>query len=120
MTMRSVVSGKVYRYPKISINMTDRDIIDRVAEIFGVKTYDIPNARKNDRKDQFRATLCGAKAASLMNLLYSIMGYRRQAKIDEILNEYRQLESTEIRRQRNCSIAQQARRRNERGQFLGG
>ena len=30
---RNIVAGKVYRYPKITVNMTDRDVIEHAAEV---------------------------------------------------------------------------------------
>lgn len=33
-TINSWVSGRCYRYPRIGVNMTDRDVIDRVATLW--------------------------------------------------------------------------------------
>lgn len=105
---RNIVSGKVYRYPRVVVSMTDQDIIDRVAVLLGTKTYVIPN--KNDsKKQQWRAQVNGSKAALLMEELLPYMGLRRAGKIKEILDEYGDIEPTSIRRSRSCSEAQKKR-----------
>ena len=114
---RNHVKGKLYLYPRIVVTMTDRDIIDRVSSLFDTSTYIVPNKRPEDRKDQFRALINGSRAAGLMSRLFPIMSERRQSKIDEILLSYEELESTEVRLKRSCSIAQKNRRRNEKGQY---
>ena len=103
MMSRNIVSGKVYFYPKIVVTMTDRDVIQRAAELFGTSCYNIPNKRPGDRLDQYRAQISGAKAAQLMLELNPQMGGRRSAKIQEILNAYGEIEPTEVRRARSCS-----------------
>lgn len=109
MNGRNIVNQKLYLYPKIVVSMTDRDIIDRVSALFGTGTYVIPNKAPDTRKDAFRAQINGAKAAVLMTKLKPIMGQRRGEKIDEILKEYGELESTEVRRARSCSESQTMR-----------
>lgn len=109
MNGRNIVNQKLYLYPKIVVSMTDRDIIDRVADLFGTSTYVIPNKSPGNRKDAYRAQINGARAAALMAKLKPIMGARRSSRIDEILEEYGELESTEVRRARSCSEAQIAR-----------
>lgn len=110
--------GKVYRYPLITINMTDLDVIQRVAEMFGVGVYIIPPSKQGRRKQAYRATVTGAYAADLMRELRSWMCRRRTQKIDEILTEYDAQETTADRRQRACQTAAQTRRRNMLGQFI--
>lgn len=109
---------KRYRYPKIVVNMTDRDVIDRVSAMFGNSTYKMPPARNYpDRKQQWRAQISGVGAAEWMRRLYPWLGERRRAKIDEVLAEYGAIESTEVRRRRACQEAA-ANRRRVNGQFV--
>jgi hypothetical protein len=115
----SHVAGKQYRYPVIKVSMTDRDIIERVAAMFGNSVYDVPPARKfPDRLLQFRAQITGTGAAEWMERVRPWLGQRRRAKLDEVLTEYRQQEPTAVRRSRTCSTASAARARNRRGQFI--
>lgn len=104
----NIVNGKTYFYPKITVAMTDQDVIWRVSDLFGTSVYKIPNKR-TDRLQQYRAHVSGSRAAIIMNQLRDHMGSRRKAKIDEILEQYGEIESTEIRRSRSCSIAAKAR-----------
>jgi len=105
------VGGKVYRYPKVVVGMTDRDIIERVAGLIGGSVYDMP--RQPGRKAAFRAQVSGVKAAEWMRRLYPWLGERRRAKIDEILKEYGEIEPTAVRRRRSCSEAALRRRERE-------
>lgn len=79
--------GRVYLYPKIVINMTDRDIIQRVCTLWQTKLYELPMYR-DDRKPAYRAHKTGAPAVEVMKAIYPHMGERRKAKIDEILSEW--------------------------------
>ena len=107
MMSRNTVGGKLYLYPKIVVTMTDEDVIQRAASLFGTKVYVVP--KQTDRLQQWRATLTGTRAAALMERLLPEMGTRRSNKIGEILQAYGDIESTEIRRQRACSESAKAR-----------
>jgi hypothetical protein len=118
LTSRTGELRKAYRYPKIQVSMTDRDIIDRVSVLFGTKTYAKPPARKYpDRRPQWQAQISGVGAAEWMVRLRPWLGERRRAKIDEVLIEYGTVEPTEVRRRRACSEAA-ARRPRVNGRFV--
>lgn len=120
MMIRSIVAGKVYRYPKIVVNMTDRDIIDRVSAMFGTSTYLMPKVlHPRGRKQAYRAQVGGTRAAEWMEILRPWMGERRTQRIDEVLREYGAIKSTEIRRRRACQVAAARRQRHPvTGKFL--
>src|ERR1700745_1969177 len=86
MMNRNIKFGKLYYYPKVVVGMTDEDIIQRAASIFGTSVYMLPKI--DNRKQAWRAQLGGAKAAVLMQLLLPQMGIRRSKKIQEILLAY--------------------------------
>ncbi len=65
----------------ISINMTDEDIIARVASIFGV-SYCFVKARKSHHKHSYSTRLQGKRAIELMIKLHPLMGVRRKLQID--------------------------------------
>jgi hypothetical protein len=100
--------------------MTDRDVIEHVARLFGgKKVYDMPPAKRHpDRLLQYRAHLTGSKAAELMRNLYPFLGQRRRAKIDEIIADYEAREPTQVRRKRRCSEAAAKRSRRSDGTFM--
>lgn len=111
-----------YRYPKIVVNMTDLDVIEHVAKMFETSVYTMPLVTRNGKqnKQQWRAQISGSGAANWMRILRPWMGQRRQAKIDEILEQYASIESsTEDRRKNSCQIAAAKRKRdNTTGQFV--
>lgn len=110
--LTSHVAGKQYRYPKVVVNMTDRDIIERVAAMFETSIYTMPIQRNYpERKQQWRAQISGARAAEWMRRLYPWLGERRRAKIDEVLAEYGEIEPTEVRRRKACIEAAARRKR---------
>lgn len=70
----------------ITVVMTDKDIVDRVAKLFNVNW--VLKINRGDYKTQWRTQLRGAKAIKLMHLILPIMGLRRQDKIKEIIQSY--------------------------------
>jgi hypothetical protein len=73
--------------PRISINMTDEDVIARVAVIFKRK-YQFIKSRNINHKDSYRVTLSGKRAIEFMIACRHIMSKRRQRQIDEALSKY--------------------------------
>jgi hypothetical protein len=78
-----------YRYPKISVVMSDYDTVAKVAKLFGDRTVTPQASRSENRKPMFRANLMGQGALDLMEELHPVMSIRRQAKIEELLVEFR-------------------------------
>jgi len=73
--------------PKISIQMTDLDIIQRVANLFGVSATYI-KSRNPKHKDSYSAKVTGLKAVELMKRLYPFMGSRRKQQIEAALKTF--------------------------------
>lgn len=100
-------NGKRYTYARISVQMADRDVIERVASLTKTKCKiftDKVRATEKIRasKPLHRAWVNGAAAVELMVQLRPWMGQRRQIRIDEVLAEHRKAASTEsqLRKQR--------------------
>jgi hypothetical protein len=73
--------------PRIQVQMTDEDIIARVAQLFGVKYHATP--LKEERfKIPYSVALRGTRAALLIQQLYPLMSQRRQAQITRALEGY--------------------------------
>ena len=86
--------------PTISVVMSDKDVIDKVSFLFGIKTYG-PFSQKREGKKykpQWKAIVFGARAVGWMMTIYSLMGERRRAKIGEVLSEWKQRKSRRPRR----------------------
>jgi hypothetical protein len=114
--INSRVGGKVYRYPRIGVNMTDRDVVDRVGAMWGIKTF-AWQPPPPSKKTQYRVMISGWAAADWMRLLHPWLGIRRQFRITEILAEYDAQEPTQKRRSRSCSEAAAKRSRRADGTF---
>jgi hypothetical protein len=69
--------------PRISLSMTDEDVIKRVSSLWGVKHHPVGKTRCLAKRwtPAFGVCLKGSKAAVLMEQLYPLMGRRRQSQI---------------------------------------
>jgi hypothetical protein len=72
--------------PIVSCRMTDRDVVEIVADAFGVA---VQSADKGRHKPEYAACLKGARAAELMRLVRPMMSARRKEAIDRALDGYR-------------------------------
>lgn len=80
--------------PIIQIIMTDKDVVIRAAQILGaakvIKSREGPKRdNRPSTKDIYRVVLYGRRAVSWCMTLYPIMGERRQARIRELLDEWK-------------------------------
>jgi hypothetical protein len=116
--IRNRVGGKTYRYPRIGVSMTDRDVIARVATMFGLGTYEIKApGNSHGRLDSYRAWSTGEAGAEWMRSLRSLMGERRRDQIDTVLTEWDAREPAQIRRSRSCREAALKRAHRADGTF---
>jgi hypothetical protein len=108
-----------YKYPVVTVNMTDRDVIERVANLFGCKTHKISMPKPPPvRKQAWRAIITGSGAADWMRVLLPHMGERRSARIREVLQEWDARTPTHVRRRAACQKAAAKRSRGLDGTFL--
>lgn len=70
--------------PVISVQMTDRDIVCRVASIIGGNVAG-PYVNKYGHKPTWACRVYGPRAAGWMMTLFTFLGERRQAKISDVL-----------------------------------
>ena len=73
------------RSPNICVVMTDKDVMERLANYWQTPLYVYDRSHENNRKTQYKLNIFGSKAIGWMFTLYSLMGARRRAKIEEIL-----------------------------------
>jgi hypothetical protein len=83
------VKDRVYKRIYIQLVMTDRDIVARVADMFGTSIKDMP-WRDLSTKEIWRTSAHGDRAAGWMMTIFKFMSARRQAKIIECLNAWKQ------------------------------
>ena len=75
--------------PRISISMTDADVIQRVADLFGITyCHSRLDLRNPNWKCAFVAKIAGLPAVTIMKKLQPFMGARRQAQIQKAIDSY--------------------------------
>ena len=74
--------------PKVCVQMTDRDVVERVARLFGGHKVQLKKAKNVKHKDSFYVALCGDKAAELMHAMQPHMSLRRQQQISKALDSW--------------------------------
>ncbi len=82
------------RYIRISLKMTDKDVVDRAAKLLGTKVHKYSwSADRNPNHSVAWVTQVSKQkeAASWMMTLYPLMGERRKARIAGLLESWRQL-----------------------------
>jgi hypothetical protein len=116
--IQSKVKGKTYRYARVGLSMTDRDVVERAAALMHASVISLkPTATSVSRLPFFRAHVIGRRAVSLMMVLRPHLGVRRQAQIDKVLAyEATRLDPNEARR-RWSSAAAKRRHRDARGRL---
>lgn len=79
--------------PAICIQMTDEDIIAKVARLFNRKYHKVKSKRyiENNWKPPFVTKIAGREAVDLMIKLKPLMGIRRANQIDEVVSKYKSI-----------------------------
>lgn len=68
--------------PRVVVSMTDEDVIQRVATLWGMTVFRHHRGKEKGWKPTCITRLSGGKAVALMKRLRPLMGQRRQAQID--------------------------------------
>jgi len=76
--------------PRVVCAMTDQDVVERVAEIWGrgYCSASKKRHRENGWKPVWIVAISGRRAVEMMRLLYPLMSKRRQAQIDHAIACY--------------------------------
>lgn len=112
----NAVGGKRYKYPRIGVNMTDRDVVDKIADIWGCAVGVLPPTGRA-KKVQYRAVIVGARAAFWMDKLFPWMGERRRSQIDCAMRAFCAKEPANKLRREWSMKAVVGRKRNQTGTF---
>ena len=72
---------------KISLQMTDEDVVKRVGLLFGRKYHKV-TPKNTKHKDSYSVCLTGTKALDLMKIMKPHMSLRRQEQIQRALDSY--------------------------------
>lgn len=74
--------------PIVVINMTDYDIVKRVADLIGIN-YICRHQRPNKKyKPEYSVRITGSGAVGLMETVYVLMGKRRKSQIRKAIDSY--------------------------------
>ena len=79
---------KDYSTPSISVEMTDKDVIDKMHRFFGKGTVVFIKPRKKHHKDCWRWRIRGRGAVDIYFKIYNYLCDRRKNKITEVLKAY--------------------------------
>ncbi|WP_336628463.1 MULTISPECIES: hypothetical protein [unclassified Microbacterium] len=74
------------RYPRIRLQMTDRDVVDRAAQLMGTSVR--ASLKRPPASTTWNAEVSGERAATLMAQLLPYMGARRSRRIGDTLAGY--------------------------------
>lgn len=74
--------------PRISIEMTDYDVLEKVSSIFNIKIQKGVIPKKENHKQSYRVVIKGLPSIKWMLLLKPFMGQRRQEQIENVINTY--------------------------------
>jgi hypothetical protein len=83
--------------PRISVQMSDKDIIERVADLFGVKYIHECEGSQENWSTTYQIEVRGKSAIELMRLLKPIMGNRRSRQIEDAIASHNKHYGTESR-----------------------
>ena len=89
-SFHSYTHKKKWFVARISINMTDRDVISHIAEIVGCKSFRGPyvNDSHLGKKPLWALAISGRRAIKWMQTLRPHMSQRRREQIDTVLTGY--------------------------------
>ena len=74
--------------PVISMQMTDKDIIEKAANIIGIGYCENKSTERKGYKKCWSVRTTGSRAMSIMRQVFSIMGERRQEQITKALDSH--------------------------------
>ena len=81
-------SKKNYSIPCISVEMTDKDVIDKIFNFFGVGSVVFIKPRQDHHLDSWRWRARGKAAVDIYFKIYNYLSARRKDKIDQVLKNY--------------------------------
>ena len=108
------VNKKAYIYPVIVVSMTDKDVVDRVAAIFGNTTY-CSKPQESHWKLLYSVSTSGSRAVVFLKKILPFMGERRRKKITEILDYWAKRPSSKEMRSATMKVVASKRKHKPHG-----
>jgi hypothetical protein len=84
--VRTALPGYSRAQLRISLKMTDQDVVERAAQLMEAPSVRFQEAQKANWNGYWNTAVYGAQAEKVMRLIRPHMGARRGAKIDEVLS----------------------------------
>ncbi len=78
-----------YHYPSITISMTDHDVMDKVATMWGVNLQGPYQSKRPNSKPMYKALVFNNNAVAWMLTLFPLLGKRRRAKVIELVRDWK-------------------------------
>lgn len=79
---------KHYSIPSISVEMTDKDVIDKIYNFFEAGSVVFIKPRQDHHLDSWRWRARGKAAVNIYFKIYNYLSARRKQKIDQVLKNY--------------------------------
>ena len=108
----------MYEYPLVQVNMTDRDVIERVALVFRTKVF-VGKPIPPSKLTYYRAAVQGKRAVSIMREILPFMGLRRSQKIADVIRAWEERPDMLESRVSLCRESAKTRWRNRKGSICG-
>ena len=115
--IKNYVGGKEYLYPQVRIAMTDEDVVQKVANMFGNKVTTLKPG-PNSKLTQYVTQVSGTVAVEWMLAIKPYMGRRKLAQINESLMVHENRPDPNEQRRQWSADAVKARTRDIKGRFL--
>lgn len=115
--IKSTVNGKSYYYPRIHIRMTDKDVVERVAEMWGNSVQAIKPGPQS-HLTSYGTQISGSRAVEWMMVIRPYMGKRKKEQIASAIEAHEQKpDANELRRSWSSASAA-SRKRDEKGRLI--
>lgn len=72
---------------RLAVGMVDEDVIHRLHQVTGIGYVHLEK-RPDPKQDLFKWIVSGIKAAAFLQIVYPLLGERRQAKITEVTERW--------------------------------
>ena len=79
---------KDYSIPSVSVEMTDKDVINKIHKFFNTGSVVFIKPRQDHHLDSWRWRARGKAAVNIYFKIYNYLSARRKSKIDEVLKNY--------------------------------
>lgn len=101
----TIVVGRRPQYIRVAVGMTDRDVVERLAEILGgtARSWYPPRVKDSGRQRMWYWIATGQRAAHVLRLLMPFFGERRMRRAIEAMSGFESHYAT-VTAERTCPV----------------